>query len=197
MQKFTCSKKSQNKKYQIQKYSSFTPNLTSNGSFKTGAQPAQVANIRQPTRTNFIFRPEFSRFKEAISKKCIRRITNRNRRQRLMKEYPFLFALSKCNSKVQMKTLFKQLSPKWKSFLQFYLSRCFIFHLFIRQIKNLKLLMRCREELFQALDQPEIVSTSLPFTSNLVKNFCKGVSNFVVMFYDELLEQRLIPKPIN
>ena len=191
------TKKHENKKYQIQKYSGLSSDLTLDCTLKTTLQLQRIGDSSQRVHPAPTPLTEVARFKETISTKCIRRITNRNRRKRLMREYPFLLALSKCNSKMQMKTIFTQLSPHWKRFLRFYLSRCFILHLFIRQIKNLKQLMQSREQLFQALDEPELVSTALPFTSNLVKNFCKGVSNFVVMFYDELLRQELIPPPIN
>lgn len=133
------------------------------------------------------------RYNNPISLKYARRITNRSKRIKLIKAYPFLKALSNCNSKIQMKTIFVSLTPQWKRFLRFYLSKCFIYHLFIRQIKNLKLLMQCRNRLFEALDDPEMINSKLPFTSNLVKNFCKGVSNFVVMFYEELRKEGIIP----
>ena len=123
-----------------------------------------------------------------------RKIINRKKRRQILRKYPTLQKLKKCISKTQFKLILLNLSPDWKKFLRFYMKDCFIFHLFVRQIKDNKLLMLYRQVLFDALDHPELITKELPFTSNLIKNFSKGILNFVVMFYEDLLKEELIPK---
>jgi hypothetical protein len=183
------------KKYHLIKYSILNTNSNINDDLNSEENENQIKNESKkklgfPLKSTVMFR-----YNNPISLKNARRITNRQKRSTLLKQYPFLRSLSNCNSKIQMKAIFLSLTPKWKGFLRFYLSKCFIYHLFIRQIKNLKLLMQCRNRLFDAIDDPKLINSKLPFTSNLVKNFCKGVSNFVVMFHDELKKEKIIPSP--
>lgn len=134
-----------------------------------------------------------SHSEEAFKKN--RRITKRKKRKGLIGMYPVLATLSRCNSKIKMLKIFKSLTSPWKRFIRNYMSKCFIYHLHIRQIKNFGELMRQRQNLYDALDDPEILMEKINFSNNLVKNFCKGISNFAVMFYEELLEQGLLPPP--
>lgn len=128
-----------------------------------------------------------------IDFKHFRKVTNRKKRKSLKRKYPFINLLSKCNSKIKMFHIFKEISSEWKSFLKLYLTNWFILHLHVRQIKNISDLMKHRQNIFNSLDDPELLITKLNFSNNLIKNFFKGISNFFVMFYDELVEFFMIP----
>ena len=122
-----------------------------------------------------------------------RRVSNRTLRRKLYRKYAFLKNLSTCNSKIKLIRIFSNLSPKWKSFMKYYLSNCFIKHLCIRQIKNFNDLLAKRSIFFQALDDPQLFINQINFGNNIIKNFCKGVCNFIVMFYKELTKNNYIP----
>ena len=123
-----------------------------------------------------------------------RKITSRKQRQRVLRKYVFLQRFFNCKSKTQMVTLFMSIPESWKPFLTFYLSRCFVMHLLVRQIKKYQVLFRYRQTLLEALDNPDLIKNCLPFTSNLIKNFCKGLCNFVFMFYEDLVDNGFIPR---
>lgn len=125
--------------------------------------------------------------------KMHRRIINRQKRKKLIKQYGILKLFWNCTSKVQLMQIFQQMTLKWKKFLKFYLSRCLIFHLTIRQLKNVSELMRHRQNLYDCVNEPELLVSKINFSNNLIKNFCKGVSNFFIMFYDELVANQMIP----
>ena len=123
-----------------------------------------------------------------------RKITSRRQRQNILKKYSFLRDLFMCKSKSKMHQIFMSIPTEWKEFLTFYFTKCLTKHLLIRQIKDYRILLRYRQTLFEAIENPDLIKDSLPFTSNLVKNFCKGVCNFVVMFYRDLAKNSLIPR---
>jgi hypothetical protein len=125
----------------------------------------------------------------------LRPIINRKKRRDIIRKYPLIGSLSKCNSKIKLLNIFKLLTPEWKLFIKFYMSRCFLFHLQIRQIKNTKELLQQRQNLYDALDDPDIIFLKITFSNNLVKNFCKGILNFFVMFQEQLLKNKMIPPP--
>lgn len=123
-----------------------------------------------------------------------RKITNRTTRKKIYKRYSFLKQLSLCNSKNKLVLLFKKLPEQWKAFLRFYMTECFIKHLFIRQIKNCSGLFGKRRLFYEAIDDPTVIQNNAHFGNNLIKNFCKGICNFVAMFYGDLRKNGLIPK---
>jgi hypothetical protein len=125
--------------------------------------------------------------------KLHRRIISRQKRKKLIREYGILKLFWNCTSKVQLMQIFEQMTLVWKKFLQFYLSRCLIFHLTIRQLKNVSELMRHRQNLYDCVNEPELLVSKINFSNNLIKNFCKGLSNFFIMFYDELVANKMIP----
>lgn len=137
------------------------------------------------------------KFKSLDFLKIHRRIINRPKRKKLINQYKILKSLWNCTSKVQLMHIFNDISPIWKKFLKFYLSRCFILHLIIRQLKKISELMRHRQNLFDSINEPELLVKKINFSNNLIKNFSKGVSNFIIMFYDELIRENLIPLPTN
>ena len=121
-----------------------------------------------------------------------RRKINQKKRKKLIKESKILKLFWNCTSKIQLMHIFKIMSKKWKEFLRYYLGPSFIFHLAIRQLKNVSELMSHRQNLFDSLNEPELLITKINFTNNLIKNFCKGVANFVIMFYEDLVKQKMI-----
>lgn len=130
---------------------------------------------------------------KGLNPKKFRKITNRKTRKRVLQKFPTLLKLSKCNSKLTMVKVYETLSSKWKHILRLYMTRCFIFHLHVRQIRDFTLLFRQRHALYLAIDSPSVLMQSINFSNNLVKNFCKGFTNFVVMFYEDFLQHDLLP----
>lgn len=127
--------------------------------------------------------------------RCFRRTINRQKRKALLSKIPVLRRLSGCTSKRKLKLICEHLSPKWRSFLALYVSRFLILHLFVRPIKGRKNQLQYRQFLHDAVQNPELLDNRNRFKANDVKNFCRGVINFVIMFYDELLEKGIISEP--
>ena len=119
--------------------------------------------------------------------KSLKQRINRKKRQELLLEYPLLSRISKCKGKAEMISIFKRLNKKWKFLIKKYMEQCFITHLHIRQIKNFSELMKHRQNIYEALDDPESLNFKVSFGNNLVKNFCKGLSNFIIIFYNDLV----------
>jgi hypothetical protein len=72
------------------------------------------------------------------------------------------------------------------------MERCFLVHLHLRQIKDFYELMQHRQNIYDALEDPESLEQGVNFANNLVKNFCKGLVNFIVMFFEELIECNML-----
>ena len=158
-----------------------TPNaeLESTGIKRISTRTAHLIKNRQKNMENLkMFRPNFSR----------------NKRKKILKIYPMLKRIACCNSKTELIKIFTNLSARWKKLVKKYMERCFLIHLHLRQIKNFSELMQQRQNIYDALDDPSILENGVNFANNLVKNFCKGITNFVVMFYDELKEYQLLEK---
>ena len=68
-------------------------------------------------------------------KKHRRKIT-RKKRRKLIGQYPILKLFWNCTSKMKLMRIFNQLNKIWKNFVTFYLERCYIIHLSIRQLKD-------------------------------------------------------------
>lgn len=108
------------------------------------------------------------------------------------KEQPLLTKFQKCNSKIELSRIFRGLSKKWKNFLQFYLSNCYIHHLHLRQIQDIQQLLKNRDVILRAIQKPDILLLSVQFENNLVKNFCKGLVSFICSFYECIIENNLL-----
>ena len=126
-------------------------------------------------------------------KKHRRKIT-RKKRRKLIGQYPILKLFWNCTSKMKLMRIFNQLNKIWKNFVTFYLERCYIIHLSIRQLKDVSELMRYRQNLYDSLKDPQLLLNRVHFKNNLIKNFCKGLSNFFVTFYEELISEKMIPE---
>ena len=111
---------------------------------------------------------------------------NRQKRRMLLEKYPILTRIFNCNSKNELINILFAMPSEWKQFMKLYLEKFFIMHLHLRQIKEFSKLMAHRNYIYEAIRDPEILRGNMSFANNLVKNFCKGLVNFVVLFYDNL-----------
>ena len=100
-------------------------------------------------------------------KKHRRKIT-REKRRKIIGQYPILKLFWNCTSKMKLMKIFNQLNKVWKNFVTFYLERCFIVHLSIRQLKDVSELMRHRQNLYGCLNDPELLLNRIYFKNNLI-----------------------------
>lgn len=119
---------------------------------------------------------------------------NQKKRKVILQIDPWIYKLFHCRSKSKLITVFLKLPKQYKDFIKIYLEKCFILHLHLRQIKNLFQLMEHRQSIYAAIDDPEILQGNMKFKNNMVKNFTKGVVNFIVLFYEDLKKIKLLPK---
>ena len=133
-----------------------------------------------------------NRQEEIEQLKIFRPIMSRNKRRKVIKVYPMIRRISKCNSKTELIKIFSSLTLNWKQLIKKYMERCFLLHLHLRQIKDFSELMHHRQNIYDALEDPVILESRVNFANNLVKNFCKGLTNFIIMFFDELIQTNLI-----
>lgn len=122
-----------------------------------------------------------------------RPIMNRFKRRLILNKYPPLARLFHCSSKNKFSEILTHLPETFKRLIREYIKRCFILHLHLRQIKEFKGLMARRQIILEVIDQPDLLKGNMNFANNLVKNFCKGVVNFVVLFHEELREEGFLP----
>ena len=144
------------------------------------------------TKTSYLIK---NRQKQIKKLKHFRPIMSRNKRRKILKVYPMIKRISKCNSKTELIKIFTSLTKKWKKLIKKYMERCFLIHLHLRQIKDFSELMHHRQNIYNALDDPIILESRVNFANNLVKNFCKGLTNYIVMFFDELIDCLLYTSP--
>ena len=149
----------------------------------------------QPPKIPALSRSNLKKYSAALRVSVLRnrRCTNRQKRRSVVSRCRFLKSLSQCKSKTQLKSIWASLSAKWMRFVSLYLRRFFIVHLHIRQIKQFRALMGLRQLLLESLGDPQLVVEAKNFSGNMVKNLCKGILNFVVMFHEELLQAGLVP----
>ena len=143
------------------------------------------------TTNNLISQRDFG----LLELKRFRPITNRDKRRKILRLYPVLEKLFKCSSKNKLVEILICLSEKYKTLIRTYLKRCFILHLHLRQIKEISGLMANRQTIYDIIDTPELLKGNMSFANNLVKNFCKGIVNFVVLFYEDLKKENFLPIP--
>ena len=129
--------------------------------------------------------------------KGLGRIMKRSKRKKIIRQYSVLNQFSKCNSKIGIFNIFNSLNEKWKDLLKMYMQRAFLIHLHVRQIKEFSELMAQRQNIYDAIDCPDILHSRVNFGNNLVKNFCKGFLHFVVIFSEELVENGLMEKHLS
>ena len=119
---------------------------------------------------------------------------NRKKRRQIFKDHPHIMRLFYCTSKYKLQKILFELPFHIKRLLRNYLSRSFIFHLHMRPINNISKLLLQRQVIYKAILNPEFLSGNKSFANNLVKNFCKGMVNFIVLFFDELVKEGYFPK---
>ena len=118
---------------------------------------------------------------------------NRKTRKEILKNYPPLNKMFYCTSKYQFRNILFELSPKYKKLLREYISKCFIYHLHMRPINDISQLMKQRKLIYEAVSNPELLNGNKSLANNLIKNFCKGIVNFIVLFYDDLVKKGFLP----
>lgn len=117
---------------------------------------------------------------------------NRGLRKSILKKYPDLRRLFYCTSKYQLRNILSGLCGDLRRLLREYMRKCFIFHLHVRPISNISELLKQRTVIFEAISNPNVLCGNKSFANNLIKNFCKGVVNFIVLFYHDLVSRNLI-----
>lgn len=128
--------------------------------------------------------------KNKIKKKQNKRIL----KKRLQNTFNDLKMFKNCTSKKKLQKILSGFSNKAKSFFKFYLSDCFIIHLFQRKLENKMTLLSKREMLMKIIENPKILSRGCNFDNNLLKNFCKGAANFIeIHFFD--MEYQISRRP--
>ena len=158
--------------------------------FKNSPSQKSKKNLMK-MKTSYLIK---NRQKKIEKLKCYRPIMSRTKRRKIIKVYPMIKRISKCNSKIELIRIFTSLTKKWKKLIKKYMERCFLIHLHLRQIKDFSELMFHRQNIYDALEDPIILESRVNFANNLVKNFCKGLTNYIVMFFDELIETGFIDK---
>ena len=112
--------------------------------------------------------------------------TSRKLRLAILRDYPLIGKIYYCNSKSQLVLILETLNRDWRKLLKLYLSRFFVFHAHIRKMKNRLEFMRFRQLFYEMLDSPEALKDYMGISNNIIKNFCKGVVNFIVIFFEQL-----------
>lgn len=150
-------------------------------------EPRIIQNGKVDTKKLLI-----SRDKGLLQMKPFRLKNSRNRRKTLLQKFPFLFRLFKCISKRELVRILHSLSEQNKRLLQAYMQHYFVIHLHVRQIKYFAKLMNHRHLFFQAIADPELLRTNTSVGNNIIKNFCKGIVNFVCVFQSQLVQSKLL-----
>ena len=163
--------------------------LTSTTPLQKGFPKLAQTIAPKPRQTAYLVA---NRHQEIERLKIFRPIMSRNKRRKILRAYSMIKRISKCNSKMELTKIFTSLNSKWKKLIKKYMENCFLIHLHLRQIKDFSELMQHRQNIYDALDDPAILDQRVNFANNLVKNFCKGFVNFVVMFLENLIEMGLL-----
>ena len=142
---------------------------------------------------NRIFDSKKIQFKFSLLRKIKPRLSNQ-KKKKVLSKYKLLNKLSKIRTKESLINFFIFLSESWKDFIKCYLQKYFIIHIFIRPLKDPIPLMRERQFIYDSIDNPENFLSNLKFSTNIIKNFCKGIVNFVILFHDDLIKYNIFPK---
>ena len=127
--------------------------------------------------------------------KKLRKIMDRKKRSQILIDYPILLKISNCAAKIDFINILESLSQRWKKLFKFYMTKCFLIHLHIRQVKFTKELLLQRQNIYEAIDFPDSLNFKLSLKNNLIKNFCKGFVNFVILFFEDLINEEFISPP--
>ena len=130
-------------------------------------------------------------FNNSTSDKKIKNDNNqfrvhRAQRKKALEKSPLLMRIYHCNSKTQLKHIFDNLPEQWRKLLRNYLSSFFLYHVSIRSMKNSSVFISFRQVFYDALDDSSILDSHHKLQNNIVKNFCKGIVNFMVFFGHDL-----------
>lgn len=116
---------------------------------------------------------------------------NRKRRQYLLVKNNHLQKIYYSTSKHKFIKILMELPQKYKMFLKKYLRDWFIFHIHMRPIENIRKVLAKRTVLYDAIDDPRILKSKKGFPNNLIKNFSRGVVNFIVIYENELAANKI------
>jgi hypothetical protein len=112
---------------------------------------------------------------------------DRKMRKRLFRKNKDLKSLYYSHSKWEFREVLLKLPTRYKSFLKMYICKWFVEHLHLRPIKNIPEYLSKRQVLYEVIDEPNLLTRKRSFPNNLVKNFCRGVINFIVVFREDLI----------
>ena len=124
-------------------------------------------------------------FRSKSKKKNIFRI-KRELRSYVLSNYPIVKQIYYCSSKAQMIGILNKLNTYWKELLKVYLSRFFLLHVHLRRRKNAKDFIKFRQLFFEMIDDSSILERQNHVHNNLIKNLCKGIVNFLLVYFDFL-----------
>ena len=134
---------------------------------------------------------DFEAFKQKYLRKIKPRMNNKKKRE-ILKKNDILRKLSCIRTKEALINFFIFLNAPWKNFIKDYLKKHFLRHLFIRPLKDPFSLMRQRQFIYDSIDNPENFLSNNQFSTNIIKNFCKGIVNFVIIYSDDLRLQQIV-----
>ena len=116
---------------------------------------------------------------------------NRTLRKEIIFNNKILKRLYTCNSKINLCHILDHLDETFKDLMRNYLKKFFIFHAHLRKMKNLKEFLSFRQCFFESIDDSSILKNNVLIQNNVIKNFCKGLLNYILIFYKDLKFQIL------
>ena len=111
---------------------------------------------------------------------------NRKLRKQVLKDYPILKKFYFCSSKGGLIKIINNLPTQWKTLIKMYLRRFFLIHVHLRKMKNESEFKSYRTLFYEMLNDTELLKKNNKINNNIVKNFSKGIVNFVLMYYNQL-----------
>ena len=96
--------------------------------------------------------------------------------------------LKKCSTKYSFKNLLIETSLLFKKILIFYMQECFFFDLYSRRLLCKNYLMSRRNLLYRIIENPSALDSDCHFNNNILKNFCKGMANFIIRNLKHILK---------
>ena len=116
----------------------------------------------------------------------------RKHRNKIISKYPIVQKFYYCNSKSTLISILDNLNPSWVCFLKLYMKRFFLFHCQIRKMKNQSDFIKLRQFFYEIIENSEILKNNIKITNNIIKNFCKGIMNFILIYFDSLSENLFV-----
>ena len=121
----------------------------------------------------------------------------RAKRNRILHNHIYFRKLYKCTSKYNFRNILISLPEKYKLLIKKYIRDFFLIHIHLRPIGDVSQLMLRRNAFYEAVSEPESLIGNKSFANNLIKNFCRGMVNFFMIFYDQMIGLKMIPRSEN